>query len=63
MNANYIDVTEAVVPHGKADLHVDASLVNNKVVIVNGAHAVEILTDEQALILAYQGIGGITYPF
>ena len=30
--------------------------------ISNGTHPFEILTDEQALALAYQDIGGITYP-
>jgi hypothetical protein len=31
-------------------------------VTVNGAHAFKHITDEQALTLAYQGLGEITYP-
>ena len=60
MDGKYLAATQVVVPLCATNLHVESSLENNKLVIVNGAHACRILTDGQALILAYQGIGGIT---
>ena len=60
MNAYY--PPSALVPAGNTKLLVTSSLVYNKIVRVNGKHTFEILTDEQALTLAYQGVGGITYP-
>ena len=39
-----------------------SSLVSNLISIFNGKDQFELLTDEQASALAYDGIGGITYP-
>ena len=59
MNAHY--PSTATVPPGNSKFVVIANIFNNKIVIANGTHPFEILTDEQALTLAYQSIGGITY--
>ena len=43
-------------------VYVTSDLASNTITIVNGTNQFELLTDEQALTLAYAGIDGIGFP-
>ena len=63
MNVHYPSVPVALSAGGSADKFIaTSSFVSNTISIINGKDQFEPPTDEQALALAYEGIGGITYP-
>ncbi len=60
MNVHY--PSTACVPAHNTNILTTLSISNHTNNILNEARPFELLTDAQALELAYQGVGGIAYP-